>query len=55
MRCYCCNHVLSTAESTRKFAESGNYTEMCNTCLATIDDDELSLEDGAYEEEPEDD
>lgn len=51
MRCYACNHILSKQEATRKFTESGAFTELCNTCLASIDEDELSLEEGSYEEE----
>lgn len=54
MRCYCCNHVLSKQEATRRFSESGTFTEMCNECLTTIEDgDNLALEEGAYEEEDE--
>lgn len=55
MRCYCCNNILSKAEATRKFSESGTFTEMCNVCLTSIDEDELGLEEGSYEEEDEDD
>jgi hypothetical protein len=36
MRCYCCNNILTTQESVRKFKDSGSPTEMCNTCLGTI-------------------
>jgi hypothetical protein len=35
-RCYCCNNILTTQESVRKFRDSGTFTEMCNTCLGTI-------------------
>lgn len=37
-RCFCCNNILKPSEATRRFKESGTYTEMCNTCLSTIDD-----------------
>ena len=47
MRCYCCNKILTPQESTRKFADSGEYTDMCNACLDTID---VSTEDGYIEE-----
>lgn len=50
MRCYCCQKRLSNAESTAKFS-SGAYTEMCNGCLSTIQDDVLIDEDGLGEEE----
>lgn len=39
MRCYCCDKPLSGVESTRKFKESGNYTDMCDKCLKTLTDD----------------
>lgn len=61
MRCYCCNNPLSSAESTRRFKESGNFTDMCGPCLSTIsdletvegqaDEDDLFDEDGNPVEE----
>lgn len=39
MRCSACNVILTTQESTRKFKVSGDYVDMCNKCLHTIDDD----------------
>lgn len=54
MRCYCCQKRLSNAESTAKFS-SGAYTEMCNACLSTIQDDVILAEDGLSEEDLEDD
>jgi hypothetical protein len=50
-RCYCCNHILKPSEATRKFKESGVYTEMCNTCLGTIDDSVETVEGEAVDEE----
>jgi hypothetical protein len=48
MRCYCCNNILTTQETNRKFKESGNYTEMCNTCLVSIETSyDIESEDGA--------
>jgi hypothetical protein len=38
MRCYCCNNILTTQESVRKFRLSETPTELCNTCLGTITD-----------------
>lgn len=38
MRCYCCNNILKPSESTRKFKESGAFTDMCDKCLTEIDD-----------------
>ena len=31
--------VLTPQESTRKFKVSGDYVDMCNKCLHTIDDE----------------
>lgn len=50
MRCYCCQKRLSNAESTAKFS-SGAYTEMCNQCLSTIQEDVTIAEDGLTEED----
>lgn len=49
MRCYACNKVLSTQESTRKFA-SGEYADMCNKCLGTIQED-VNTQEGEPEDE----
>jgi hypothetical protein len=38
MRCYCCNKLLKPSEATRKFKESGAFTDMCDECLSTISD-----------------
>ena len=50
MRCYCCNKVLSSQEATRRFKESGEFADMCNDCLSTIDED-IEVTDGYQEEE----
>lgn len=60
-RCYCCNNILKPSEATRRFKESGAYTEMCNICLGTIaevdtvegeaTDDDLFDDDGNPVEE----
>lgn len=36
MRCYACNNILKPSEATRRFKDSGSFTEMCNPCLGTI-------------------
>lgn len=54
MRCYACNNILMTQEATRKFSESGSYTELCNKCLDAIGDDSIETEDGLYEGEQDD-
>ncbi len=48
MRCYACNVVLTPQESTRKFA-SGEYADLCNKCLGTIQD-EVVTEDSDVED-----
>lgn len=50
MRCSCCNVILTTQESTRKFKVSGDYVDMCNKCLNTIDED-VQYSEGSFEEE----
>lgn len=54
MRCYCCDRELSTQESTRRFKLSKEYTDMCNTCLATIEEVETLDSDRVDEEDFED-
>lgn len=54
MRCFCCDHILTPQEATRKFKLSGEYTDMCNGCLKTIDD-EIETVDSSYVEEDEED
>jgi len=56
MKCSCCDVILTTQESVRKFKNSGEYVDMCNKCLSTISDDvqvidgEAEDEDDSYEE-----
>lgn len=45
MRCTCCNQLLNTQESTRRFKESNSFVDMCNRCLDTISD-EVDVTDG---------
>jgi hypothetical protein len=47
MRCYCCDKILSSVEATRKFSDSGEYTEMCNECLGHISG-EVDTEEGVF-------
>jgi len=44
MVCFACNKRLTNIEATRKFA-SGEYTDLCNKCLSTIQDDVLTEDD----------
>lgn len=48
-RCYCCNNILKPSESTRKFKDSGAFTDMCEGCLSTIA--EVETVEGAGEDE----
>lgn len=50
MRCQACNVILTTQEATRKFKESGDFVDLCNKCLSTIDED-VNYSDGNHEED----
>lgn len=50
MRCECCNKLLTTQEATRKFKSSGEFVDMCNQCLSTIDD-QVSYTEGNVSDE----
>jgi hypothetical protein len=39
MRCLACDEELNDYESTRKSAVTGEYYDLCNTCLETIKED----------------
>lgn len=39
MRCDCCNNILSDYEATLKFKGSGEYSNMCTTCIKELPDD----------------
>jgi hypothetical protein len=51
MRCYACNKILTPQESTRRFS-SGEFTDMCNKCLNTIQEDVVT-EEGNYDDDEE--
>jgi hypothetical protein len=36
VRCNCCNKILEDVEATAKFVGSGEYAEMCRTCIKTL-------------------
>jgi hypothetical protein len=54
MRCYCCNNILSTTESVRRFKESHCFVDMCNGCLSTLDSDIETVDSDNLEDEYED-
>ena len=37
MRCQCCDALLNDYESTMRHAITKQFTELCGTCLKTID------------------
>jgi hypothetical protein len=36
MRCLSCNKGLNDHESTRKYASSGTFVDLCDRCFSTI-------------------
>jgi len=50
MRCFACNKILTPQEATRRFKDSGEFVDMCTTCLNTIND-EVETTDGFTGEE----
>ena len=38
MRCQCCDRLLNDFESTRKSKTTGDYLDMCNSCIASVAD-----------------
>lgn len=39
MRCLACNKNLSDKESTRKYASTGTFVDLCDGCFSTVEDD----------------
>lgn len=56
MRCYSygCNKILTPKQATRKFAQSGEYVDLCDECLNTLEIDTVEGE-GPHEDETDDD
>lgn len=50
MKCTACDRLLTTQEATRKFKGSGEYVDLCNKCLSTIDD-QVSYTEGNVSDE----
>lgn len=44
MRCLACNCQLTDAESTRKYATSGQFVDLCDRCFSTVEDDIPTIE-----------
>lgn len=36
MKCLACDRLLSDFESTRKYNETQEFVDLCNSCLSTI-------------------
>jgi hypothetical protein len=39
MRCLSCDRKLSDRESTRKYASSGTFVDLCNRCFSDVAED----------------
>lgn len=52
-RCLACNSNLSDHESTRKYASSGSFVDLCNRCFSTVADDIPDVDDGTTDDIPE--
>jgi len=35
MKCLACDHILSDLEATRRYAESGEFVDLCTRCIDT--------------------
>lgn len=44
MRCLACNCQLKDHESTRKYASSGQFVDLCDRCFETVEEDIPTLE-----------
>ena len=52
MRCQACNVILTPVQSVRKF-ESGEFVDLCDKCLGTIQD-QVSYDEPELPEESDD-
>lgn len=53
MRCLACDKRLNDRESTRKYASSGTFVDLCDRCFSTISEDVPDV-DGEVPEDFED-
>jgi hypothetical protein len=44
MRCLACNRQLNDHESTRKYASSGSFVDLCDHCFGTVEEDIPTIE-----------
>lgn len=54
MRCLSCNCVLTDKEATRKYASSGTFIDLCDSCFDPVEDQIPSIEGRSTEETSED-
>jgi len=54
MRCLSCDRKLSDYESTRKYASSGTFVDLCNRCFAEIAEDIPDIEGDIPQQEDSD-
>jgi hypothetical protein len=46
MRCLSCNENLTDFESTRRYASTDEFLDLCNRCFVSVSDDLHTLERG---------
>lgn len=46
MRCLACNVRLNKRESTRKYASSGTYIDLCDRCFSHVSEEIADVSDG---------
>jgi hypothetical protein len=44
MRCLSCDRRLSDRESTRKYASSGTFVDLCDRCFSTVSEEIPDIE-----------
>jgi hypothetical protein len=55
MRCLACDKRLNDRESTRKYASSGTFVDLCNRCFSTIAEDIPDIEGEVSDDYPDED
>lgn len=49
MRCLSCDRKLNDYESTRRYASSGDFVDLCNRCFSFVADDIPDLEGDGFD------
>lgn len=55
MRCLACNKGLNSRESTRKYASSGTYIDLCDRCFSYVAEEIPDVSDGIDPDQFDDD